>query len=548
MRVTVHRPCHARYTVHPEANNRTSSQIQDVNEYRQGDLASRTGVVRDQSATRTCNDGTEGLGGGHQTASSPTPSASEAQEWDSGSPTSPALDAQGRESPHDDHRASPANAPPLPLNTELNTPEPQTRERTPTQIGTQYRPYPSLPRTSPANTRRTQASKKRTLAHLLVSSENMRGRGHPTIAGSTKWAKLVNAIRTEKIGIMAIQETHLLPRHLQEIEQIYTDLLVINSADPDNPSGAGGVAIVMNKKHTNTHEVETRELIPGRAIMATFNWHRDDELTVLAIYAPNGARENAQIWADIKTKIRDARGQIPKPDIFLGDMNFVEDNIDRLPVALHGIDAPDSFDELKHYLALKDGWRETNPGTTDFTWRDASRTSMSRIDRIYLTDGLLKSSRNWKIQLSNLNKDDHSRISVEIVNMDMPEIGPGRWTMRELLIHDKDFMTYADAAGKLARDRLDAIERNGRSETENAQTVHRDFKQSITREAKRRMREVNCKRRTIIATMEQQCKSAKAMLRTDPTDENRKALKDAEHKRTRKHGTGPNRKRYPKRG
>ncbi|KZV84465.1 DNase I-like protein [Exidia glandulosa HHB12029] len=418
------------------------------------------------SATRVREDGAEGLGGGQpQIPDSQHFGEASARERDevpadshSPAPASPRLGSHSHS--HDytsqlgEHHPGATDAP-----TQASTPNAHTAPVTPDQqhllqpptswpgspadspsqhsspinLGQPHRPYPGLPRTSPANTRRTPLSTKRTLARLLVASENMRGRGNTTIVGSTKWKKLKASILTDKIGVMAIQETHLTPSHMREIEQFHKELHVINSVHPDNPSGAGGVALAFNKFLTNTKGIQSHELIPGRALLATFNWHKDDELTVLAIYAPNDARESREMWTTIANKIRRSGGSIPKPDVILGDMNFVEDNVDRFPMALHSIDAPDSFDDLKRLCNVTDGWRATYPSSVEYSWRDASRSSMSRIDRIYVTEPLLDSSRNWKIKTSDLNRDDHSRVSVELVNLDMPEIGPGRWRPGNML-------------------------------------------------------------------------------------------------------------------
>ncbi|KZV90474.1 DNase I-like protein [Exidia glandulosa HHB12029] len=513
------------------------------------------------SATRVREDGAEGLGGGQP----PSPDSqyngeATAREGenvcaDSRSPAraSPRLGSHSRDhtSQHGAHHpgvtdtptpATSPNAHTAPVNPDQQHPlQPQTswpgtpadshsQRSSPITLGLPHRPYPGLPRTSPANTRRTPLSTKRTLARLLVASENMRGRGNTTIVGSAKWKKLKASILTDKIGVMAIQETHLTPSHMREIEQFHKELYVINSAHPDNPSGAGGVALAFNKFLTNTNGIQSHELIPGRALLATFNWHKDDELTVLAIYAPNDARESREMWATIANKIRHSGGRIPKPDVILGDMNFVEDNVDRFPMALHSIDAPDSFDDLKRLCNVTDGWRATYPSSVEYSWRDASRSSMSRIDRIYVTEPLLDSSRNWKIETSSLNRDDHSRVSVELVNLDMPEIGPGRWSMKESLLHCPDFLAAVETAGQHALTRLKAYSEDERTPENNPQIIYDEFKRSVITAAKRHQREINCRRRKFIDELEKERDTAKTEMRLNLSDDTRKAFKAAEKK------------------
>ncbi|KZV80382.1 hypothetical protein EXIGLDRAFT_593850, partial [Exidia glandulosa HHB12029] len=234
-------------------------------------------------------------------------------------------------------------------------------------------------------------------------------------------------------------------------------------------------------------------LVPGRAILTTMNWHRNDEITFLAVYGPNDTLENREMWATIENKIRDSGGTIPKPDVLLGDFNFVEDEVDRFPAKLNDADAPATFDSLKRYVHVTDGWRETNPSTIEYTWRNPARDRLSRIDRIYLTRGLTLASRNWKIELTDLNRHDHSRVSTELVNLDAPFIGPGRWTMQSDLLEDEDFMAAVDVAGKHALSRIATLGEL-RNDTNNVQTIYEDFKTAVVRAAKRHQRERNCRR------------------------------------------------------
>ncbi|KZV98233.1 DNase I-like protein, partial [Exidia glandulosa HHB12029] len=294
---------------------------------------------------------------------------------------------------------------------------------------------------------------------------------------------------------------------MSEIETFYKDLHVINTPHPDNPAGAGGVAIILNKRLTNTENLETHVLVPGRAILTTMNWHRGDELTILAVYGPNEKSENHDMWSDIENKIRDSNGTIPKPDILLGDFNFVEDAIDRFPAKMNDADGPDTFDSLKQYLRLTDGWRETFPTSTEYTWRSPSRDKLSRIDRIYMTRALTLASRQWGIELTDLNRHDHSRISTEIVNLDAPFIGPGRWTMRANLADDEEFLAAVDVIGKHALERLQRLG-DARDENENAQTIYREFKTAVIRTAKRHQREINCRLNSKLTKLENDRKEA----------------------------------------
>ena len=63
--------------------------------------------------------------------------------------------------------------------------------------------------------------------------------------------------------------------------------------------------------------------------MVDLNWHTSERISLLAIYAPNRSmNENKQFWEQLHTFFRGNRRL--KPDIILGDFNFVEEAMDRL--------------------------------------------------------------------------------------------------------------------------------------------------------------------------------------------------------------------------
>ncbi|EJD40380.1 hypothetical protein AURDEDRAFT_127705 [Auricularia subglabra TFB-10046 SS5] len=186
-------------------------------------------------------------------------------------------------------------------------------------------------------------SSKKTCAHLKLVSENIRGRSSARIAGNFKWKSIAEDMRANKIGVMALQETHLTEEHVDDLNRFHSHIKVWNTAMEDNPSGSGGVSLVFNKLLTNVNTVEVHEIVPGRAILATWEWHRGDKLIVMAVYAPTDRSKNEKFWTQVKKKVQETRGKFPKPDVVLGDFNMVEDEIDRFPAKLNPIDDPDSF-------------------------------------------------------------------------------------------------------------------------------------------------------------------------------------------------------------
>ncbi|KAF8240696.1 hypothetical protein L208DRAFT_1514992 [Tricholoma matsutake] len=98
----------------------------------------------------------------------------------------------------------------------------------------------------------------------------MRGRWH----GSTdKWNHVNQLVQTEKIGILALQETHLTPVAEMSLNNLFKQRLhIISSIDPQHTI-SGSVAIVLNKNIANVHNIKKYVLIPGHAMLVSVPWH-----------------------------------------------------------------------------------------------------------------------------------------------------------------------------------------------------------------------------------------------------------------------------------
>ncbi|KAJ7750841.1 hypothetical protein B0H16DRAFT_1887704 [Mycena metata] len=253
-----------------------------------------------------------------------------------------------------------------------------------------------------------------------------------------KWPHLSCLMFNEHIGIMAVGETHLTEAQIEEIEDAAVGrkrLRIFNSIDPDHPN-KGGVAVVLNRDITNTENIKVRRLIPGRAILVTIPWHDKLTLTVLAVYAPAGsAAENRAFWEELHRLWMTEN--LPVPDVMLGDMNIVEDAVDRLPHRTDDADATHALADLKRILELKDGWRMTYPDTKELT-------------------------------------------SVNICGPGAPYIGPGRYAIPLYLMNNVTFMEYAVKTGAQIFDEEES------NESENIQVRFKKFKDMVGTFAKAR--------------------------------------------------------------
>ncbi|KAI0064248.1 DNase I-like protein, partial [Artomyces pyxidatus] len=339
-------------------------------------------------------------------------------------------------------------------------------------------PSPSLPE----STSQTPANRKglRTKANIKIATLNVNGRSSTTLGhGETnKWTEIVNLVRTERIGILAVQETHLGATHVDGIENLFQkNILVLNSSDPTRPTSSAGVAFVLNRAITNIEDYTFTVIVPGRAIALTTKWHNDETLTMLNVYAPNHPNQHRAFWHAIRQEWR--RLHMPRLDFMLGDFNLVEDALDRAPLRDDDEDAVAALRNLRTELNLRDTWRHAYPDTRMFTFRSsaANNHAASRLDRIYIAASQEKHAFEWASAVPSV-PTDHAMVSVRFAPKLAPHIGAGRPTFPLHLLHDRKFMSIAVNAGKQLES-LIAQNEDLRTEENNPQTLLLNYKTQI---------------------------------------------------------------------
>ncbi|KAF9537728.1 DNase I-like protein, partial [Agrocybe pediades] len=356
----------------------------------------------------------------------------------------------------------------------------------------------------------------RTKAKIKIATLNIRGGGSATTR--PKWDHVNQLLRTQQIGILAIQESHLKEEDVITLhEKFPTRLHVLNNSDPEQ-TAAKGVAIVINKTLLPWREAKMRVLIPGRASLLKIPWHNGEVLSVLAVYAPNDPEENASFWTTLRVKLEE--GRLGKPDVMLGDMNVVEEASDRLPARR---DAPlpvTSLGNLKDFLRLTDGWRATNGHDLSYSYTQSYTQSRSRIDRIYVTPTILENSQNWEINLTAI-KTDHKLVSMEFSHPRSPHLGKGRWAIPLHCLKNRKLMqSFRDMGLQLDREMaaipIEESWKTGRS----VQRLLCEYKAKVVKAAKEYAR-------TAAPILEYQIEKVKKSLRaamneTNLTEEERK--------------------------
>ncbi|KAH7101826.1 hypothetical protein BKA62DRAFT_793624 [Auriculariales sp. MPI-PUGE-AT-0066] len=238
--------------------------------------------------------------------------------------------------------------------------------------------------------------------------------------------------------LAAYPHPHRSMTRLAQVQSLRPRIKIILSAH-ERATSTAGVAIVLNRQHVaDADDTEHWEVAPGRALMARVAWH-NRKINILAVYGTNDEPTSSKLWADILTWLDKPECPVDNIDVLLGDMNFVEDEIDRLPARFSDVDrAAESFRTLRDRLRVTDGWRKRNPGALEYTWRRRQHTQRSRLDRIYLSDHWSECDRNWQTY-GALTSTDHYLVSTDICDHAAPPIGPGRYAIPNAVIDTKEF-------------------------------------------------------------------------------------------------------------
>ena len=270
-----------------------------------------------------------------------------------------------------------------------------------------------------------------------------------------KWGSISNLMRTRKVAVLALQETHPTTELQEAVERRFRNTLrVFHSADPVNPSTTGGVSVVVNKSLVAAGTVEHRTILHGRVMIVDVPWNEHDTLRVMNVYAPARNQEKADFWEELLEKIENDESL--RPDILLGDLNVVENpEIDRLnnrgtdPVA-----ARNALSELVTELNLTDGWRRRNPTKRGFTF---TANGHSRLDRIYSKEDIYPWCTDWRIEHPGF-RTDHSLVSVQLTSENMPFIGRGRWAIPANLLRNRELKRQTQLLAKQMQDEIQGVE------------------------------------------------------------------------------------------
>ncbi|KAJ7083533.1 Endonuclease/exonuclease/phosphatase, partial [Mycena epipterygia] len=329
-------------------------------------------------------------------------------------------------------------------------------------------------------------------ASAKIAALNMRGRGNPDVRnGDNKWYNIWQIIHEQKIGVMIVGEAHLDNNHKTDIDNLFGRVIRVEfTPDEEAPAARAGLAFVLNKNIVETENVSAIEIVPGRAMILEMKNVDGSPLSILGVYAPNRPYLNAVFWKKIKKWLMDNPG-VRKPNMLGGDTNFVEDALDRLPSHADSNSAVEAFEDLKAYLRLVDGWRETHPTTRAYTFLQPITLggAMSRIDRIYIKEDLFEDTFEWDIQAVGI-ETDHRMVSVRLTTEEAPTIGHGRWVWPAHIVRDKEVVAFILEEGLKLQETLEQVAQSEAvgqwNPNHNAQTLWITFKTRLCNKARER--------------------------------------------------------------
>jgi exonuclease III len=345
--------------------------------------------------------------------------------------------------------------------------------------------------------------KLRRLKALRLGTFNMRGKSI-TSTRRSKWPDLHSELFSNNIHIQAVQETHLKDEEVDALNLNFPGLFIHN-----NPltNTAGGVAIIIRRDTLDPAKVTFLDLIPGRASVAKFKWG-DHDLSAVAIYAPNNPAEKIVFAQTLNETI--TRANLSNP-ILLGDWNFVEDALDRLPVNRDDANVINEFQFFFNTSHLVDGWREHNPDSLHYTFLRSDGRARARIDRVYVKRDFLPYCTQWDFG-GPTHLSDHCLASVSILEKTMVKQGPGVWRLNSQFLSEQDFRRKIDKlinrAEQEAKRSPDDIEKLWVSFKEDVKTVSGKY-------GKKRAALFKAKEESL----RKKLKNAEIRLRSDPLDE-----------------------------
>ena len=256
---------------------------------------------------------------------------------------------------------------------------------------------------------------------FTIASLNIKGKTYKN--GESKYRNIQTLLRTNRIALLAIQESRLTDNEIESIENAYPKLKIWNSG---NSTAKEGVAFILNKDQLNESQISNfKEIKTGFAAQITIQRNESEKYTLVNVHTPNDAIQKEQFLREINQI--DFKDQELGTLIVLGDWNMTEGIIDRLPHRTDNVKIMEAFEQFKTKNQLIDGWRENNQEKKEYTYTQnwinqetlEKCSSFARIDRIYIDKDNYKYTGLWNI-MNQGEISDHKIVTVELLSKTQP--------------------------------------------------------------------------------------------------------------------------------
>ena len=182
----------------------------------------------------------------------------------------------------------------------------------------------------------------------------------------------------------------------------------------------------------------------------------ETHLILVNIYAPNDLNQQLVFFKDLHDRLQEfAQENI----IIAGDFNCALADKDKKggnPVSKK-TPVIKEIERIMHVYNLTDIWRNLNPNTECFTWRNKALKIQCRLDYFLISNDL--NSLVTSCTILNSPETDHSAITLHLKSEDLKQDrGPGFWKFNNSLLQDSEYVTILQENIEDYKEKYSAIE------------------------------------------------------------------------------------------
>jgi len=169
-------------------------------------------------------------------------------------------------------------------------------------------------------------------------------------------------MRIKRITILAIHEARTTEEDTIQIEGMICKIKIFTNGQY---SSKMGIVFAINKDLVDEDNFHHKIMIPNRASKLKVKWGKDQELTLIKIYAPNDEESKIRFFKKLASMTRNNK---QKDLCVMGDFNCVENDIDRSPPHKDNEKVLASLRKITTRNKLIHVWRMQNPTSKNFSF------------------------------------------------------------------------------------------------------------------------------------------------------------------------------------